>query len=119
MLQRQPLGDSILPLKLPLPPDKVLTLKESMAYQRLIFRHLFQILGRDQVVLVESAEELSTPERRIFTIKITPEECLCLEHKMNFIVVHGLTRRECHSIPYRGVWTQNTYWLNASNAQEL
>jgi hypothetical protein len=81
MLQCQPLGDYNLPLKLPLPLDKVLTPKESMPYQRLIFWHPLQILGRDQVVLVEPAGELGTLERRVFMIKITLEECLCLNAK--------------------------------------
>jgi hypothetical protein len=88
MLRRSTLGDYQVSLK----PDNVLTVKEHIAHQRLIFCNLKRLLGGDKVVLVKPEGELGTPQQRVFAIKITLDKALLLDNKTNFICIHGVTR---------------------------
>jgi hypothetical protein len=90
MWRRSTLGDYHLSIKLPVLPNKVLTVEEKIAFQQLVFCHLKGILGGDQVVLVEPEGELSSSQQKVLAIKITLNEALCLKNHTDFIVIHGL-----------------------------
>jgi hypothetical protein len=79
-------------MKPPLPLDEVLTVEEYIAYQRLVFRHLKGLLGAgggDKLVLVEPDGEIGTPQQKIFAIKITLDEALCLSIKQTSCAFTG------------------------------
>jgi hypothetical protein len=112
MWQCSTLGNYHLSIKLPVPPNKVLTVEETIAFQQLVFCHLKGILGGDQVVLVEPEGELGTPQRRVLAVKIALDEALCLKNHTDFIVIHRLTQTQGYCLGYRGVWA-DTYMRTA------
>jgi hypothetical protein len=90
-------------------------------YQQGFFSRLAQVLGGNQVVLIELAGELSTPGRTTFVFCTMLRTCLTIHHLTNFIIIHGVTKERSLSIPspshiqQQGVWLRSTCLTNVAN----
>ncbi len=86
-----------------------------LQYQAEQITELIQKFGPMQVVLEEPASHLGTPERAAFVVRKTLFECLHLQHKTDFIIIHGVKKACCRQWLFegRGWWIQATYPLNA------
>ena len=78
--------------------------------QKKVFRELVDDFGPDQAVIIKPASELGSPERTRFIMKRRLEECVLINHRTDFIIIHGMTQLHCFHI--QGTWTKDTFEPN-------
>ncbi len=90
-------------------------------YQQGFFSRLAQVLGGNQIVLIELAGELRTPGQTTFVVRTMLRTCFTICHLTNFIIIHRVTKERSLSIPgpshiqQRGVWSRSMYMTNIAN----
>ena len=78
--------------------------------QKQVFRELVDDFGPDQAVIIEPSGELGSPERTRFVMKRRLDECVLINHRTDFIILHGVKQMHCFHI--KGTWTKDTFEPN-------
>ena len=60
-----------------------------------VFRELVDDFGPDQAVIIEPSGELGSPERTRFVMKRRLDECVLINHRTDFIILHGVKQIHC------------------------